>query len=286
MYSRQDPVGVSVKMMGHPGEVNQNDATSRNSLPGKTRGKMNLYSCRMSSFQNRSFNQVYKQNKANDFFQLARNVSNFVFPVHPDDIVKGFEHNMQVGDNNTYVATPEFARYLMDENNIRKYSCKFHKIVTLCKNDPGNCFVYGEQVQNGGLYILAACLEAQGFTRYTSQTSVVDTTTGEVLEPLASSDVLRYVIFIGDMQTNFPNIMELMNCKGNAEGKYIKVFVSSKIGREGISIKNVQQIHMVSPEWTSSGIFQATSIGIRAKAHQDLKEVKHSRDGCGSADRS
>ena len=158
MYSRQDPVGVSVKMMGHPGEVNQNDATSRNSLPGKTRGKMNLYSCRMSSFQNRSFNQVYKQNKANDFFQLARNVSNFVFPVHPDDIVKGFEHNMQVGDNNTYVATPEFARYLMDENNIRKYSCKFHKIVTLCKNDPGNCFVYGEQVQNGGLYVLAACL--------------------------------------------------------------------------------------------------------------------------------
>lgn len=35
----------------------------------------------------------------------------------------------------------------------------------------------------------------------------------------------------------------------------------------------------MSPEWTNSGIFQATSRGIRAKAHTDLERVLRQREG-------
>ena len=282
MYSRQDPVGVKVNYVGQVGQVNQRDQVSRSSLPGKRSGNMKLSSSTMSRTQSEEKVYVGVQDN-NYFFQLSRNVSNFVFPDNKS-IKDGFACNMLRANDDTYRATPDFASYLSSMSNIKESSCKFHNIVHLCKTEPGNCFVYSEHVQGGGLYVLAACLEAQGFRRYTSHESVVSPSTGDVMEPLASSEHLRYVIFTADTQNNFHNIMELMNCKANAEGRYIKVFISSKIGREGISIKNVQQIHMIGPEWTSSGIFQATSRGIRAKAHQDLKEIIRARKGLGEED--
>ena len=73
MYSS---VGVTVNMMGQVGEVNQLDPVSKKSLPGKTRGKIKLYSSSMSRFQSRSFDKVYQGLDENDnyFFQLSRNV--------------------------------------------------------------------------------------------------------------------------------------------------------------------------------------------------------------------
>lgn len=280
MYSRQDPVGVNIKWMGDVGKVNLKDKSSVHSLPGMTHGKIALFKSTMSDLQSEVFDDVYGgvTDNQNFFFQRSRNVSNFVFHTSKD-IRVGFEQNMILSADDTYRATVDFAAHLSDIANIKRSSCKFEKIVNLCQTEPGNCFVYGEHVEGGGLYVLAACLEAQGFKRYCTQSSMLDSQTGKVKEPLASTNINRYVIFTAATQNNFSNIMELMNCKANAEGRYIKVFISSKIGREGITIKNVQHIHLVSPEWTSSGIFQATSRGIRAKAHVDLKDAIATRSG-------
>ncbi len=59
-------------------------------------------------------------------------------------------------------------------------------------DQPGNCFVYGEHVKGSGLYVLAACLEAQGFKRYSDTSPVVDMTTGAIKEPLALTNLKRY----------------------------------------------------------------------------------------------
>ncbi len=272
VYSRQDAVGVKVTYVGQPGRVNLDDEVSKKSLPGKMRGKLTLYQSKMSLFQSRSFDKVYRgMTEDNFFFQQSRNVSNFMFP--KGDVKEGFDRYMSSSSSGMYKATNEFDGYLSDMSNIRKSSCKFHKIVQLCMGEPGNCFVYGEHVKGSGLYVLAACLEAQGVKRYSDTTPVIDPSTGAIKEPLASTSVMRYALFTGDNQTNYANVLDLMNCSGNSQGRYIKIFISSKIGREGISVKNAQQIHLVSPEWTSSGIFQATSRGIRADAHRDLSRA-------------
>lgn len=97
---------------------------------------------------------------------------------------------------------------------------QFYEIVRLCKESPGNCFVYGEYVHSSGLYVLAACLAAQGFTRYTDVSPVINSSTGEIVGPLAASNTRRYVLFTGDTQSSFSNVMNLMNSKANAEGRY------------------------------------------------------------------
>lgn len=272
-YSRQDPVGVSVEYQGSVGKVNMDDCASvRSLLDERGVGNLILYQTQMSKFQSKYFEEIYEGlNDTNYFFQVSRKASNFVFP--DGSVREGFDRYMTVSSTGVSKPTTEFSTYLSKSDNIKRSSCKFNAIIEQCNQSPGNCFVYGEHVQGSGIYVLAACLEAQGYIRYTDSSAAIDCATDQVKEPLRNTDVKRFVLFTGDTQDQFSNIMELMNSKHNMQGKYIKIFISSKIGREGITVKNVRQIHLVSSEWTSSGLFQATSRGIRAKAHADLKSI-------------
>lgn len=76
---------------------------------------------------------------------------------------------------------------------------------------------------------------------------------------MRGKDVLRYAFLTNETSSQYPGTMELMNSRENAEGHYLKVLVASRIARDGINVKNVQNIHLVGSEWNQSGIFQAMS---------------------------
>jgi hypothetical protein len=193
------------------------------------------------------------------------------------------------GDN--FRATPEFAQWLHELDYIRTLSCKYAEIVRLVKNEPGNCFVYDTFVEGSGLMVLGLCLEGMGFVRYNESTSMFLGTGGETVKPYCSGseqnittrrvrpDILsrkqggplRYCILSRyTSDAKFKSMMEAMNSYENRHGDYIKVFLSSRVGRDGININNVQQVHLVGSEWNQSGIYQALSRGIRATSHDDL----------------
>lgn len=191
----------------------------------------------------------------------------------------------------SYAATPEFAPWLENLDYIRNLSCKYAEIVRLVMDDPGNCFVYGEYVEGSGTIVLALCLEGMGFVRYNQSLSMFLGVGGEAVKPVcAGSDrdaetrrvrpdiisrqdggPLRYGILLHNMgDAKFHSMMEAMNSYENRHGDYIKVLISSRIGREGINVNNVLQIHLIGSEWNQSSIYQAISRGIRATSHDDL----------------
>lgn len=83
----------------------------------------------------------------------------------------------------------------------------------------------------------------------------------------------RYAILTREIvETSFNNIIRLMNCEANMESEYIKILISSRVGRDGINVNNVQQIHLIGLEWNQSSIYQAISRGVRVTSHNNLIE--------------
>ncbi len=208
----------------------------------------------------------------------------------------------------TFTATREFLPWLQDLDYIRNLSCKYAEIVRIVSEEPGNAFVYGEFVKGSGTIVLGLCFEGMGFVRYNENTSMFMGVGGESVKPLCSDNTgtvnkrvriepsvelrqdstgalvrtkvrpYRYALLTQKTtETKFNSMMEAMNSYENRYGDYIKVLISSRVGRDAINVSNVLQIHIMGSEWNQSALYQALSRGIRATSHEALLQEEKDR---------
>lgn len=199
---------------------------------------------------------------------------------------------------NNYYSTPEFKNYLANYSSLSMLSCKFAEIVRLSINDPGNVFIYSEYVEGSGAVVLALAFEAMGLERFSESSSIFENTNVSGVKPYCASASVgskyrqirydfpakpRYAFLdrhLAEDNLRFPIMMEAMNSYENRHGDYIKILISSRVGRDGINVNNVLQIHLVGPEWNQSAVYQAMSRGIRATSHVDLinEKIQYNND--------
>jgi SNF2 family DNA or RNA helicase len=60
------------------------------------------------------------------------------------------------------------------------------------------------------------------------------------------------------------------NVPDNKDGKVIKIILISPAGSEGISLKNVRQVHVLEPYWNEVRINQLIGRAVRQCSHADL----------------
>lgn len=179
--------------------------------------------------------------------------------------------------------------WLKNIDSIETLSCKFASIIRLIGKSEGNVFVYSRIITGSGAIMLALCLEGLGFERFTGKTSMFTSVLENDIKPFCSNDdngnrrvrsgfnkKLRYAILsqkTTDVQTSA--ILEAMNSYENRYGEYIRVLIVGRVGRDGINVSNVRQIHLIGPDWNVSNMYQARSRGLRATSHEDLlKEMR------------
>lgn len=173
---------------------------------------------------------------------------------------------------------------------IRTLSAKYYNVCNLVSNLPGICFVFDEKVSGSGLLALAGCLDALGFDKYDGRESIflganeglkpycntsgntTDRTIRRDFPSTLAGSAPRYAMITQETAGYSDKILEAVNCYENRHGNYIKVLLCSKVAREGISVNNVQQIHIMSSSWNQSNNLQALARGLRATSHVDLLE--------------
>ena len=194
-----------------------------------------------------------------------------------------------------YRPVPELLPWISNLEYMRHLSCKYAETVRLCRDNPGNCWVYNEFVSGSGAVVEGLCFEAMGFERFNENSSVFVAGTGTQtvggLSPYCAPAVtgvnrririaprLRYALLTSETLLSGPKlnaILELMNSYENRHGAYIKVLIGSQIAREGLSISNCLQIH-VPPTWNESAAYQALSRALRATSHDDLIQEERRR---------
>lgn len=234
-----------------------------------------------------------KDDEEDDIFKLMQNVAE-----GQSYDQKAFKKYVTY-ESGKFSAKPELKKHLKSLESIRKLSTKYASIIEKVIYEPGNAFIYEEFITGSGAIVLALCLENLVLEKEYKNTSVKEynetdsifyNTPEEEIEssfcPIrGSSDFmvakkerkskikkqLRYALYIDSMpDAKLHSIMETMNSYENRHSEYIKIFITTRIGREGININNGLQVHLNGSGWNESVNYQAISRVLRATSFQDI----------------
>lgn len=215
--------------------------------------------CEMSDYQYKSYlgvlsKELKKSNRRgftkgsilklpNNFFIGTRIISNIAFP------------NRLINERG-YKA---FCGKHLKPKNLGIYSTKFKRILIKIKNSTGPVFVYSNFKEYGGIKSFVKVLEGNGYKDYTKE--------GEGYH--------RFAVWSGD-QTNDTReeIKEVFNQPGNYNGSKIKVILGTPSMKEGVSLKNVRQVHILEVYWNWSRMLQIIGRAVRYCSHKQLPEEK------------
>jgi len=223
--------------------------------------KIRYIKCEMSDFQYRSYLTVLNREKAqnvgalkafresrledlpNDFYLGSRIMSNISFP-NKDINEDGYDSL-----NNTNLSM----------ENLMKYSIKFYSIINKIRATSGTVFIYSNFKEYGGIRSLARVLEAHGYSDYLKY----------------GSGRKRFAIMSSETNSRQrEEIRDVFNRIDNATGKQIKIILGTPSIKEGISFKNLSQLHILDPYWNYSRLSQVMGRGVRFCSHREMPEEK------------
>lgn len=135
-------------------------------------------------------------------------------------------------------------------------SPKMTQMIFNSMTSPGPLMIYSNYVIMEGIQLIKIYLKYFGFTAF-----------GETL----GKDHHRYIEYSGSIDKDVREENKtIFNKPENRYGANIKVFLLSPAAAEGLTLKNVRQVHIFEPYWHEVRILQMIGRGIRQCSHADL----------------
>lgn len=129
------------------------------------------------------------------------------------------------------------------------------------KGKDGNVVVYSYFNKVEGINIFQNVLEAAGFEPYNFERHRD--------RPKAPGTMGRFCFWSGE---NRDKILEYFNDPKNKRGQMIKILLITEAGAEGITMKNVRQLHVMEPYWNEVLVRQVIGRAKRMYSHIALPE--------------
>jgi len=215
--------------------------SNKDSFPKVTTNNLEVV---MSEYQS----EVYKKalNLDNSDSSLYHNSTFASVIVYPGDLFgkEGFLECFQA-TGKRYKVRPDYKNVITTD--LQKYSAKLYRLVQEIKNSKGLVFIYSNYVEYNGVQVLKEVLSANGLSSF----AVYDSSYSS-----AKRECIR----------------KKFNSFENKDGELIKILIGSPSVSEGITLKNVRQVHILEPGWNESGMEQIAGRAARFESHKDLPE--------------
>ena len=127
---------------------------------------------------------------------------------------------------------------LEDPDLLRQYSPKLTKLIEILQTNKNKCMIYSQFIENGGLNNVEVLLKQAGID-------------------------YRKITGAESKQKKKKNLDDFNNSD-------IQVILVSESGKEGISLMNVREVHILEPYWNFTRIQQVIGRAIRKGSHINL----------------
>ena len=183
-------------------------------------------------------------------------------------------------------------------NGLKKYSAKLYEILTRMEVSPGPALVYSQFEELEGLGVLAAALQANGYEEikftgawFKAEPEFTEESKASLRKGPAEG-VKRFISFTGKVDRRQRRVILgmfnnqwrdvpkgiqkfLKTCgfdmsKMYLHGEVLKCIGITGAGAEGISLRNVRQVHIMEPFWNLVRLEQVKGRAIRICSHMDL----------------
>lgn len=179
-------------------------------------------------------------------------------------------------------------------------SPKFAACIDLVKESPGPVLIYSQFRKVEGVELMARALQHHGFTEMAfsykdgawsvalskkhdpAKPCFAKLRTDVSLSPEKRSEfnTILLGIFNNDMSSVPQPIVDALKERGssNLRGAVLKVLFITQSGAEGISLKNVRQVHVLEPYWNQNRIEQVIGRARRMCSHEALPPSERTCD--------
>jgi superfamily II DNA or RNA helicase len=191
------------------------------------------------------------------------------------DIVKEYHEKLNAALSQLGSRSGEF---LTQEQLEKVYSPKMAAIVKRLMVSPGTSLVYSQFRTVEGLGVLGMALKHLGW----AELKLKKTNKGEFVIDTNDIDALTskpfYTMFTGNNDESkillkiFNRDLETVpeNLRNMADKLNLKVIMITQSGAEGISLKNVRQVHVMEPYWNQIRVDQVIGRAVRTCSHVGL----------------
>jgi hypothetical protein len=200
--------------------------------------------------------------KSSSLYKNSSDASTFTYP-NGKYGKEGFLECFEI-DKNKFKILPEFKNILTKD--LAKYSGKLNVLLKNINESEGNVFVYSNYVNFGGTGLVKQLLLNNGFFEYKGKSYVEDNPSHQYKSFIMYDDSTSLEVRERQRQ--------ILNSKDNRNGKYIKIIIGSPVLSEGVTLKNIRQVHILEPSWNMSRITQIIGRAVRHHSHDDLEPEK------------
>ena len=197
-------------------------------------------------------------------------------------INKKYDNYLVINDNNKLTGK------LFKLENLIYFSTKYATILNnlnmniIGKNNPGTSFIYSRFITLG-INIFEEILNQNGYINYQNTTTNYKDVRCYYCGILHQNhDNIKHVYYPStylsitgekefDVDEDKKNIINtVFNKSSNTTGRYIKILLGSSVLTEGISFKNIKDVHILEAQYTLTNIDQIVGRAIRYCSHNDV----------------
>ena len=171
---------------------------------------------------------------------------------------KDILNNLRKGKPKDAIITDEVISFIRQKG----YSEKFASIIELAVNCNGPVFIFSNWLQFG-VESLSLILNAIGFKKFPDSG--------------ITTDASNYRYFVWSSETSsdkdlISKAKSTFNSYENRDGSKLKIILGTRSIMEGVSFKNVKQVHITDPWWNEARIEQILARAVRFCSHTNLPE--------------
>lgn len=147
---------------------------------------------------------------------------------------------------------------------LGKISSKIKSIIDISLTVDGTIFIYSNWL-GYGVEAISAVLDALGYTKF----------------PRVGDPYKTYFVWSPSVEADkeiIKKAKQTFNSPNNADGKLIKFMLGTASIKEGVSFKNLAQIHLLDPWWNNSRKEQIIARGFRLCSHSGLPAERRHTD--------
>lgn len=184
---------------------------------------------------------------------------------------------------------------ILKKENIKHFSTKYYTILNnisnLINDKAATAFIYSNFVNISGIDLLSETFIQNGYLEYQNDynnydisDNTLDYKTGlTYIEYKKQYDVSyfrpsTFLLITGGTDESHEEVSEVkqkyiqdvFNSSENIDGKNIKFILGSKVMNEGITLKNVKEVHILEPFYNISKIEQVIGRAVRICVHMDV----------------
>lgn len=183
---------------------------------------------------------------------------------------------------------------LRPENYLDYYSPKYNTMLNKILEAPGSSLVYSNYKTVEGLGTFAIACEANGFDaiEITGAKENLEFTAATVESLMKDEPTFRYIMYSGDsdaitraallnifnlnldkLPPKIKAVLQETQYKNNMDGGLCRIFMITGAGAEGLSLKNVRQVHIMEPHWNKVRTEQVKGRAVRICSHKDFPDM-------------